>query len=130
MRAVLVGDQSRHYSRFEEQDLILREELALDRTRLANERTLLAYLRTSLALVLAGVTFLHFSNAIWFSIFGAACLVIGLFVVPIAVRRYRRMEAELSPLRRRIDDAASTFLSETGRNSSEITSDRNIENQT
>jgi len=107
-----VANQSKHYSRFNEQDLILREELALDRTRLANERTLLAYLRTSLALVLAGVTFLHFSNAIWFSVFGAVCLLVGLIVVPVAVHRYRRMEADLSPLRRQIDDAASKLLAE------------------
>ena len=35
---------------------ILRDRLALDRTKLANERTLLAYLRTALVLVLSGVT--------------------------------------------------------------------------
>ena len=38
------------------EELILRDHLALDRTRLANERTLLAYLRTALMLMVAGVT--------------------------------------------------------------------------
>jgi putative membrane protein len=38
------------------EELILRDHLALDRTRLANERTLLAYLRTSLMLLVAGAT--------------------------------------------------------------------------
>src|SRR3954469_10754632 len=38
------------------EELILRDHLALDRTRLANERTLLAYLRTALMLVVAGAT--------------------------------------------------------------------------
>ena len=38
------------------EDLILRDHLALDRTRLANERTLLAYARTALMLVVAGAT--------------------------------------------------------------------------
>jgi putative membrane protein len=37
-------------------ELILRDHLALDRTRLANERTLLAYLRTALMLMVAGAT--------------------------------------------------------------------------
>jgi putative membrane protein len=37
-------------------ELILRDHLAIDRTRLANERTLLAYLRTSLMLLVAGAT--------------------------------------------------------------------------
>jgi putative membrane protein len=38
------------------EELILRDHLALDRTRLANERTLLAYLRTALMLAVAGAT--------------------------------------------------------------------------
>ncbi len=41
-------------------DLILRDHLALDRTRLANERTLLAYLRTALMLIIAGATAVKF----------------------------------------------------------------------
>jgi putative membrane protein len=38
------------------QEPILRDHLALDRTKLANERTLLAYLRTALVLILSGIT--------------------------------------------------------------------------
>jgi putative membrane protein len=38
------------------EELILRDHLALDRTKLANERTLLAYLRTALMLMVAGAT--------------------------------------------------------------------------
>jgi putative membrane protein len=45
-----------NYSRFDPEELILRDELALDRTRLANERTLLAYLRTSIMLLVSGGT--------------------------------------------------------------------------
>ena len=41
-------------------ELILRDHLALDRTRLANERTLLAYLRTALMLLVAGATAVKF----------------------------------------------------------------------
>ncbi|HJQ80519.1 MAG TPA: DUF202 domain-containing protein [Lacipirellulaceae bacterium] len=37
-------------------ELILRDHLALDRTRLANERTLLAYIRTAFMLIIAGAT--------------------------------------------------------------------------
>jgi putative membrane protein len=37
-------------------ELILRDQLALDRTRLANERTLLAYVRTAFMLLVAGAT--------------------------------------------------------------------------
>ena len=38
--------------------LILRDHLALDRTKLANERTLLAYLRTAIMLLVSAVTVL------------------------------------------------------------------------
>jgi putative membrane protein len=41
---------------FAVEEMILRDHLAMDRTRLANERTLLAYLRTALMLMVAGVT--------------------------------------------------------------------------
>ena len=95
------------YSRFHEQQLILRDELALDRTVLANERTLLAYLRTALALVLSGVTFLHFAQALWFSIVGVVCLAVGLAVLPLAVSRYRRMQSVLAPLHHRMGYTAS-----------------------
>ena len=47
-------------SPFSQEELILRDHLALDRTRLANERTLLAYLRTSLMLLVAGATAVRF----------------------------------------------------------------------
>jgi len=42
------------------EELILRDHLALDRTRLANERTLLSYLRTSVMLLVAGGTAVKF----------------------------------------------------------------------
>jgi putative membrane protein len=48
------------YERFDESELILRDELAIDRTLLANERTLLAYLRTAMMLMAAGATAIKF----------------------------------------------------------------------
>jgi putative membrane protein len=41
-------------------ELILRDHLAIDRTRLANERTLLAYIRTAFMLLVAGATAVKF----------------------------------------------------------------------
>lgn len=51
-------DESRPYKDLEDQ-LILRDHLAADRTILANERTFLAYIRTALTLFVAGLTFVH-----------------------------------------------------------------------
>ena len=66
------------YSRFNGGDLILRDELAIDRTLLANERTLMAYLRSGVALLIAGVSIMHFSSEGWFWMVGLACILISL----------------------------------------------------
>ncbi len=48
--------ENQPYARFKGEDLILRDELAINRTILANEATLLAYVRSALTLIIAGVT--------------------------------------------------------------------------
>lgn len=87
------------YTRFEPGEMILRDELALDRTLLANERTLLSYLRAGVSLVLAGVSFVHFSSAQWYTAFGYLCVVGGVVATFVGVVRYRRMQQMIHPLR-------------------------------
>ncbi|MGD9874523.1 MAG: YidH family protein [Kiritimatiellia bacterium] len=83
------------YQRFKSEDLILRDELAIDRTLLANERTLLAYLRSGVALMLAGVTLFHFSAAKWFQVIGLSCIPAGVIVMLIGTLRYRQMNSRI-----------------------------------
>lgn len=71
------------------EDIILRDFLALERTRLANERTLLAYLRTSLYMVLGGIAFLQlseFDNIRWLGF--VAIGLSAVFVVTGIMRFY------------------------------------------
>jgi putative membrane protein len=89
------------YQRFQKDDLILRDELAIDRTLLANERTLLAYLRGGITLLLAGLTFIYLSPHGWFSILGWVCLPTGVAVLVFGARRYRRMDRAIAVLRAR-----------------------------
>jgi len=89
------------YSKFKDDDLILRDELAIDRTLLANERTLLAYLRSGVALVIAGVSIMHFSEQPWFWLVGVACIPIGIIAIIVGVVRYRRMNNAIALVRRR-----------------------------
>lgn len=88
------------YSRFDAAKLILRDELAIDRTILANERTLLAYLRAGVALLIAGASILHFAGSDWFRWFGIACIPVGFVAGVIGIARYARMAKAISTVRR------------------------------
>lgn len=87
------------YSRFEKEELILRDELAIDRTLLANERTLLAYLRSAVTLLIAGASIMHFSKEGWFWFIGVAILPVGFVAGAIGVIRYRKMNRSISQVR-------------------------------
>ncbi len=88
------------YSKFDSDDLILRDELAIDRTLLANERTVLAYLRSGVALLIAGVSMIYFSQESWFWGIGIACIPTAISIGIIGVTRYRKMNQSISLLRR------------------------------
>ncbi len=87
------------YSRFKSETLILRDELAVDRTALANERTLLAYLRSAVSLAIAGVSIMHFAHVAWFAWIGVACLPLGFVSGAVGIARYRKMARSIRQLR-------------------------------
>jgi len=87
------------YERFDGDNLILRDELAIDRTLLANERTLLAYLRFGVALLIAGVSIIHFSREGWFWAVGIGCIPTGIITGVVGAARYRRMNQSISLVR-------------------------------
>lgn len=87
------------YERFQREELILRDELAIDRTILANERTILAYLRAALTLVIAGVTFLHFFDNGMLLYIGIICVPLGLATGTFGVLRYRKMDKRIRTAR-------------------------------
>jgi len=92
--------QDSPYSRFNSNDLILRDELAVDRTLLANERTLLSYLRSGVALLIAGVSIMHFSQGGWFWAVGIVCIPTGIVAGIVGVARYRGMNRSISLVRK------------------------------
>ena len=92
------------YSQFNKAELILRDQLAIDRTLLANERTLLSYLRSGVALLIAGISIIHFSHQIWFTVVGFACIPSGLVTSLIGVLRFRKMDKAISVVRQQLDD--------------------------
>ncbi|MEO9474754.1 MAG: DUF202 domain-containing protein [Cyclobacteriaceae bacterium] len=66
--------------------MILRDYLAIDRTKLANQRTLLSFIRTSLYLVVSGVALtkvkaLEQISWLGYVIIAASIIVLGIGVV-------------------------------------------------
>jgi putative membrane protein len=72
--------------------LILRDHLAIDRTRLANERTLLAWWRTGLTLLIAGASAIKiFHDSLWVVVAGYMLLPFGFAALAIGLHRYLRL---------------------------------------
>ena len=91
------------YDRFLREDLILRDDLAIDRTLLANERTLLAYVRSGLAAVVGGVTFLHFPEHGILLYMGLALIPIGLLLLGAGCQRYMAMRRSIQRVRHQLN---------------------------
>ena len=92
---------SKPYQRFLKEELILRDELAIDRTLLANERTLMAYVRLAITLIIAGVSIIHFAMEKWFETIGFLCVPIGIAAGILGWIRYQRMDLEIREIRNR-----------------------------
>ncbi len=88
------------YDKFAGEQLILRDELAIDRTILANERTLMSYARTGLALAVGGFTFLHFPDMVTLQVFGLVLIPVGLAITTAGYVRYVKMRDSINKLRR------------------------------
>jgi putative membrane protein len=77
------------------EEIILRDYLALERTKLANQRTFLSYIRTSLYLVLGGIAFLQlqdFANIRWV---GYATLTLSVLMIIIGIYRFHLIRSRL-----------------------------------
>jgi putative membrane protein len=96
------------YSQFDPAELILRDQLAIDRTLLANERTLMSYLRSGVALFIAGVSIIHFSHEVWFTVTGFLCLPFGFFTVLFGILRFRKMDRAIAAARRGYKNVSET----------------------
>ena len=103
-----MSDRPTPYTGLEDQ-LILRDHLAADRTTLANERTFLAYIRTALTLFVAGLSFVHFKDifstqvAIFSAhvveVIGILFILLGIATFFVGLVRYRRMRALIHKLK-------------------------------
>lgn len=85
-----------YYHQFQESDLILRDYLALDRTKLANERTFLAYIRTALAIIIiSGSIYTFFPHELGLIVLSCILLAVAACVFLFAIYRFGTLHREL-----------------------------------
>ncbi len=87
--------------------IILRDHLAMERTKLANERTLLSYLRTSLYLVLGGIAFLGMKDFEEMRNVGYLSLALSALLFVIGVVRFVQLRKHMKRMYEPLYNASS-----------------------
>jgi putative membrane protein len=83
-------------NKFQNKDeIILRDYLAMERTKLANERTLLSYIRSALYLLLGGIAIIQLEGFENIKFLGFFSLVLTVVLVVIGVYRFRNLNGQL-----------------------------------
>tara|TARA_B100000929_G_C15504973_1_gene418556 strand:+ start:369 stop:707 length:339 start_codon:yes stop_codon:yes gene_type:complete len=85
---------------------LVREHLALERTKLANERTLLSYIRASIYLLISGLALLQIKQYQGISLMwvGYLALFICILFLLVGISRYIALERKLNNLLRDDDE--------------------------
>jgi putative membrane protein len=78
-----------------EQELIVRDYLAIQRTKLANDRTLLSYIRTSLYFLVSGTALFEVKNLSHIREFGYLAFGLSFAFLIIGVVNYFRLKKKL-----------------------------------
>lgn len=83
-------------NKFENRDeIILRDYLAMERTKLANERTLLSYIRSSLYLLLGGIAIIQLEGFESIKFIGYISLGLTILLVIIGIYRFQKLNRQL-----------------------------------
>lgn len=91
-------------------DLVLREYLAIERTKLANERTLLTYIRTGLYFLVAGTTLGHLIDTAFWNTMGLPIIIVGVLFTAYGVVRFIRMGREIERSKKHVGNASIEFI--------------------
>lgn len=87
------------YSKISNEQLILRDQLAIDRTVLANERTFLAYVRTALTCLITGVGLIKFFDSLFIDGLGWVFVVAAGVTIFVGTIRFNHVRKPLAALR-------------------------------
>lgn len=91
-------------------DLVLREYLAIERTKLANERTLLTYIRTALYFLVAGSTLGHLIDTAFWRVMGFPVIAVGALIAGFGIVRFIRVRNEIEASRKHVGNASVEFI--------------------
>jgi len=89
--------KTKHYEENLE-EMILRDYLALDRTKLANERTLLSYIRVFISFLLTGVGFMELANTPFLIYFGIVLSAVSPLFLIIGIYRFIKLKKAMQKL--------------------------------
>ena len=94
------------------EQLILRDHLALVRTRLANETALLSYIRSSLYLLLGGIALIQVGERVGLRYVGYLALALSAGFIIIGLYRYHTLRQSLNRYYSRAMESALKHMGE------------------
>jgi putative membrane protein len=94
------------------EEIILRDHLAMERTKLANERTLLSYIRTSLYLVLGGIAFLGMKDFEEIRHLGYLSLSLSVIIIVVGIVRFIQLKNHMKNIYEPLNTLTSKDVSE------------------
>lgn len=91
-------------------DLVLREFLAIERTKLANERTLLTYIRSGLYFLVAGSSLGYVIDSPFWNTMGWPLIIVGVLIPGFGLIRFLRVARKIAESRKHIGHASIEFI--------------------
>jgi putative membrane protein len=95
-------------------DLILREFLAIERTKMANQTTFLAYIRTGLYFLVAGTTLGQLVETLFWKYMSIPIAAVGLAIIVTGWLSFRKNRKEIENGKRQIGEIRDDFLKKLG----------------
>lgn len=86
-----------------QEEIILRDYLALERTKLANERTLLSYIRSSLYLLVGGIAVIQLEGFENIKFVGYIAMGLTGMLILIGIYRFYKLNKHLRRFYRQIE---------------------------
>jgi putative membrane protein len=90
-----------------DEKVILRDYLAIERTRLANERTLLSYIRSSLYLLLGSIALLQLKEFSNFEYLALTAFIFSILFLIVGLYRFRLLKKSLKRVYYKSEEAKS-----------------------